>query len=111
VGWCRSLDKPPSVSHLVLLDSHGHRDSSQLKSYDRHGPYRDLIWFPESYRRKGENRKTEAFWKEILMDFGFLKDNIGHKQSWKDTLDYLIHRKIGSQWLDRRFFTYIYNEA
>ena len=111
VGWCRSIDKTPSVSHLVLLDSHGHRDSSQLESYDRHGPYRDLIWFPEGYRRKGENRKTEAFWNEILMDFGFLKDNIGHKQSWSDALDYLIYRKIGSQWLDSRFFTYIYNEA
>ena len=107
VDWCNPLDETSSATALVLLDSHGRRDSQYLESYDRKGPYRDLLWFPESYRRTGENRREEALWKEVLRDFDFVKDNIGDKESWRGALDYLIHRRIGNDWWDSKFFTYL----
>ena len=107
VDWCTPLEEPPSATALVLLDSHGRRDAEHLESYEREGPFKDLLWFPESYRRRGENRQQESFWEEVRKDFGSVKDNIDDRESWRGAFDYLIHRRIGSDWWDSKFFTYL----
>ena len=105
--WCSPLEEPPSATALVLLDSHGRRDAEHLASYEREGPFKNLLWFPESYRRKGENRQQESFWQEVRKDFGYLQDNIDDRESWRGTWDYLIHRRIGGDWWASRFFIYL----
>jgi len=65
VDWCTPLEQTSSATGLVLLESHSRRDAQYLLAYDRQGPFRDLLWFPESYRRPGENRQEETLWQEV----------------------------------------------
>ena len=107
VDWCSPLEETPSAQGLVLLESHSRRDAQYLLAYDRQGPFRDLLWFPESYRRPGENRQEETLWQEVRKDFGFAKDKITDRESWKGAVDYLLHRRLSSDWWDSKFFTYL----
>ena len=90
-----------------LQDSHGQRDALQLLSYERKGPFKDLLWFPESYRRPGENRQEESIWEEVRKDLAYAKDVAVDKESWREAVDYLIYRNINSEWWDTRFNTYL----
>ena len=106
VDWCSPLKEAPSAPALLLLDSHGRRDATYLTDYTEQGPYRDLLWFPESYRRRGENRPNESFWEEVPKDLSYVKDNITKRAAWNGALDYLIHRRLGSDWWDTKFHSY-----
>ncbi len=107
VDWCETIQEKPTATALLLLDSHGQRDSQHLMAYIREGPYKDLLWFPEIYRRPNENRQKEGIWEEIRKDFGFVQDNIGRRETWHDVVDYFLHRRIGKVWWDSKFYSYM----
>ena len=106
VSWCSPLEEPPSTKALLLIESHGNRDSRHLTAYNKSGPFRNLLWFPESYRRPGENRQNEGTGEQLKKDFHFVKDNITQREPWKNALDYFLFRRLGSQWWDSKFFAY-----
>ncbi len=105
-AWCNPLSEPPSTRALLLIESHANRDSGHLRGYERSGPFRNLLWFPESYRRPGEDRRNEGLGEQLKKDFGFVKDNISRRKSWKGALDYFLFRRLGSQWWDSKFYSY-----
>jgi predicted membrane-bound mannosyltransferase len=107
VSWCSKISEPPGSPALALLDSHGRRDSLHLTAYVQTGPHRDLLWFPEVYRRPNEDRKGERFWEELPKDIAFARDRVQDKESWRGGLEYFIYRKLSSEWWDTRFFTYL----
>ena len=107
VDWCQPLEEPPSTKAILLIESHANRDGAHLEAFSKSDRRRDLLWFPESYRRTGENRKGESFGEEFKKDFLFVKDNITRRQAWNNALDYFLYRRLGSDWWDSKFFTYI----
>ena len=116
VSWCTPLEKPPSTRAILLIEPHANRDAVHLEGYEKSGPFKNLLWFPESYRRPGENRKAEGLWwilpsgKQLKEDFLFVKDNITSREPWGNALDYFLFRKLGTKWWDSKFFAYISTE-
>ena len=105
--YCKPLEEPPSTDAVLLVESHANRDSKYLGKYEKAGPFKNLLWFPETYRRPGEKRKNEGFTEQIKKDYEFIKDTVASRESWKDALDYFLFRKVESQWWDSKFFSYI----
>ncbi len=104
---CEAISEQPDAKGLMLLDTHGNRDAEQLASYEREGPIKELLWFPEVYRRAGENRPKENFLEEVRRDLDFAGNKVTNKSTWKDALDYILHRRISAEWLDSKFYTYL----
>ena len=111
VPWCNTLEEPPSTKAVLLIESHAKRDSDQLQEYQESGPFKNLLWFPESYRRPREARQQESTWEQLKKDFPFFKDTVSSRKSWKDGVDYFLFRKLEDEWWDSKFFTYISEEA
>ena len=116
---CNPLEDVPSYQALLLNKPHGNRDSTHLGTYEKTGPFRNLLWFPEGYRRPGENRQKEGKFlgvlpsgEQVSKDFEFAKDNITRREPWKNSLDYFLFRRMGTDWLDYpNFFAYIAPDA
>ena len=110
-----------SESRAYLLNfTHGNRDAEILSQYDREGPLRNLLWFPESYRRPGENRPAEGFlWgfrgiptkEQLRLDFKYFKSVASSRKSWSDTLKYLIFRDLEQEWYHSDYYSYLSNES
>ena len=71
------------------------------------GPYKNLMWFPETYRRIDEDRMNESFLQEVKSDWGFAKERIRDKKAWRDGVDYFLHRRLETPWWSSEFFTYV----
>ena len=114
---CSALEEPPSTKAILLTESHIPSASRHLQAFERSGPFRNLLWFPEGYRRTGENRKAEGGWwivpsgKQLKKDFAFAKDNITRREPWKDALDYFLFRRLGNDWWDSKFYAFISPES
>jgi predicted membrane-bound mannosyltransferase len=109
-GWnagCRPLLKEPQAPAFLLSSRHGARDASFLSGYRQEGPYRNLLWFPESYRRPGENRHAEGIQEELARDWEFFKQMATRRDSWRDTLDYLILRKLDRDWFNSEYYSFL----
>ena len=111
VSWCNPLEDTPSTKALLLVESHGNRDSEHLNNYEKSDPLKNLLWFPESYRRPWEDRQNEALAEQLGKDFHFVKDNITRREPWKNALDYFLLRRLGAQWWDSKFFAYISDDT
>ena len=109
--WCNTLEEPPSTTAILLIESHAKRDSDQLQEFQESGPYKNLLWFPETYRRPREARQQESIWKQIKKDFPFFKDTVSSRKSWRDAVDYFLFRKLEDEWWDSKFFSYISDET
>ena len=64
-------------SALLLTAQHGGDDSKVLESYEKSGPLRNLLWFPESYRG---------------LDPGTIGGSIQERESWRRVVDYFLFR-------------------
>ena len=111
VPWCNPLEEPPTTKAVLLNESHANRDSEHLGEYEKSGPFKNLLWFPESYRRSGEDRKNEGIGEQLRKDFLALKNNITRGAAWKDTLDYFLFRELDSKWWDSRYFAFISDDV
>ena len=110
VDWCNPLEQPPSTRALLLNESHANRASSQLEKYEKLGPFKNLLWFPESYKRPGANRREEGLAEELKQDITFVAGEMASREPWNDALEYFLFRSIGSNWWDSRFYAYIDQE-
>ncbi len=107
VDWCNPLEETPSSKALLLIESHGNRDSEYLSGYEKSGSLKNLLWFPENtYRRPWEDRKNEPMVEQLKDDFHFFKTNVTERGPWKDALDYFLFRRLDAEWWDSRFFAY-----
>jgi predicted membrane-bound mannosyltransferase len=110
VGWtpgCRPASEEPNALAFLLNALHAHRDAGALTQYQREGPLRDLLWFPESYRRPGENRQAEGLSEEIANDFVFFKEAATSRDTWQGALDYIIFRKLEQDWYFSEYYSYM----
>jgi hypothetical protein len=103
---CETISAPPTVDGLLLLDSNGFEFDEHLEGYKRQGSYKELLWFPEVYRRPGERRKEENIFQELWLDTKFAANMAQRRSTWKDALDYVLYRRIDDEWWDTEFYNY-----
>jgi predicted membrane-bound mannosyltransferase len=109
VGWnagCSPVPDDPNEPALLLNAQHGNRDAPVLTEYRKGGPLRNLLWFPESYRRPGENRQAEGPGEELARDFAFFKEAATSRHTWRDALDYVIFRELERDWYTSEYYSY-----
>ena len=107
VPWCNALKDQATTKVLLLIENHANRDREYLEGYEKTGPFRNLLWFPEDYRRRHENRQNEPIWVEFKKDFLAVKNNITRGESWQGALDYFLFRELGNEWYDSKYYAYI----
>jgi len=109
-GWnsgCNPISEPPEAGALLLNSGHGYRDAEALSDYKKSEPLRNLLWFPETYRRPGENRQAENLVEELALDFRFFKKSAGKRETWRGALDYILFREIQTDWYNSEFFSFL----
>ena len=109
-GWnssCNPVPESPQAPAVLLNAQHSNRDAEHLTDYQRAGPLKNLLWFPESYRRPGENRQAEDPAEELAKDFAFFKEAATSRSAWHSALDYIIFRKLQQDWYSSEYYSYL----
>ena len=68
---------------------------------------RNLLWFPETYRRPGENRQGEEAAEEVIADLKFFRDVATDRDKWRQALRYIFARDMESDWFKSEYYTYV----
>lgn len=92
---------------LLVKDGHAGNDGAVRESYRREGPFQNLLWFPETYRRPNENREEEAMSAQLVKDFQFFGEVAGQRESWADALDYVLFRRLDTAWFSSNYYRYL----
>jgi hypothetical protein len=73
------------------------------------GPFRNLLWFPETYRRpgEGESRKADGILQELAKDLPFFQETATSRRGWHGALDYLLFRNLAKDWFNSEYYTYV----
>ena len=111
-GWnagCNPISEPPDADALFLNLNHGFRDTQLLARYQRSEPLRNLLWFPETYRRPGENRQAEKWPEELSLDFRFFQESVQKRETWHEAMGYILFRDLSSDWFNSEFYSYLPN--
>jgi hypothetical protein len=90
----------------VVDASHKAEGDDMPEDYRVSGPHRNLIWFPETYRRPDENRSDEKLGHEIREDFRFFREILGNRDSWRAALDYIVFRDLEDAWFNSKYYVY-----
>ena len=92
---------------LLVKNTHVGDDEAVREAYRRQGAFKDLLWFPETYRRPGENRQEVPMHTQLARDFRFFGDTAASRDSWVDALDYLLFRKLDRDWMTSEYYVYL----
>ena len=96
-----------NAAGLLVKDSHVGDDVEVREAYQKEGPFKELLWFPESYRRPDEDRQEEPMHTQLAKDFGFFRDSASSRQSWSGVLDYMIYRELDDPWFRSEYYAYL----
>jgi hypothetical protein len=109
-GWnqsCNPVDRSSDEAALLLTAQHSSGDSQLLDRYTKSASKRNLLWFPESYRRPGENRQSEGPAEELSKDLAFFLDTAIRRESWRGAIDYIVFRDLERDWYNSEFYHYV----
>ena len=109
-GGCNAIDGNTEGQALLVASHHRGSKPGVLTSYEDLGPRRNLLWFPETYRRPGENRQDESILHEVRQDLAFFRDSAGSREQWNKILNYLVGRQMESDWFNSEYYTYLRRE-
>jgi len=113
---CNRVSEAPAASARLLTLEHGDRDKQYLAEFEQKGPLQNLLWFPESYRRPGENRQHEGSFsgfrgipskEQFTKDLTFFRTSATNRESWSRIIDYWLSRKLEQPWYDSKYYSYI----
>ncbi|MCY4367375.1 MAG: TIGR03663 family protein [Chloroflexi bacterium] len=99
-----------SPGSALLVASH-HRPAGSLTGFDEFGPRRNLLWYPETYRRPGEDRQSEEIIDEIRADLVYFGEAGTSKDKWHQALKYFLTRDMESDWFNSEYYTYLRQES
>ena len=105
-GGCQAVDNDAAGPVLLVAVHHRPAKPGSLSSFSQNGPRRNLLWFPETYRRPGEDRPSEDFREEVVNDLRFFRQAAGQRESWGDALNYWIYREMDSDWFTSEYYVY-----
>ena len=74
--------------------------------YRRDGPRRNLLWYPETYRRPGETRTETGMWQQLAADVSFFRDAAADPQKWQQAIAYYATRHQQTDWFKADFYHY-----
>ena len=106
---CRKVGE--DTGPLVYLAEAGHEVTEETPAvYRRDGPMRNLLWYPETYRRPGENRQETNFWAQLSADVGFFRNSAVDPSKWREAITFVVARRQDSDWYNAEYFQYTRNE-
>ena len=118
-GWndsCNPVSEEQASGTLLLKANHGGDDVESKVVNQREGPFRDLLWFPESYRRPHENRQDEGSqWgirglpstRQLSADFKYFGKVATNRESWADGINYLVFRDLDTDWFTSEYYSFL----
>ncbi|MCH8897596.1 MAG: histidine kinase [Chloroflexi bacterium] len=111
-GWTPSCSPVSETAELgaaalLLTAQHEGKDAKLLETYEKSGPLKNLLWFPESYRRPGENRQGEPLLEELAKDLQFFRDAASSRETWRRAIDYILFRDLQREWYSSEYYSYI----
>ena len=118
-GWnssCNPASDETESQALLLTMAHKLTNITSLTKFKREGPFLDLLWFPETYRRPHENRQDEGFqWgfrglpsrRQLGEDFRYFGEAATSKEKWAKTLGYVLFRDLDTDWYKSEYYSYL----
>lgn len=106
VGDGDDADAGPQV--YLVESQHAPNDANGAigDAYDKTGPLRNLLWYPETYRRPQEARTETPFWQQLQADSEFFTETAANPVKWREALNYIIARRQQSDWYRAEFYQY-----
>ena len=102
---CRSVGE--DTGPQVYLAEHGHAvEDEGAPGYRREGPMRNLLWYPETYRRPGEARTDTGLWKQLKADVSFFRNVASNPDKLRQVLEYTVARRQQSDWYSANYYQY-----
>ncbi|MBM3943300.1 MAG: TIGR03663 family protein [SAR202 cluster bacterium] len=109
-GWnsgCKAPDAESGAAAYLVSAEHNWGAAERLTGYRQEGPYRNLLWFPESYRRPAENRQAEGPLGELSRDWRFFLDTAASPAAWHDITEYWLFRELDRDWYNSEYYLYV----
>ena len=108
---CQSLSGDANASAILVASHHRAAGSGALEDYSESAPRRNLLWFPETYRRPGEDRQSEEFIDEVKQDLMYFKEAAVSPEKWHQALGYLFTREMDTDWFNSEYYTYVRRDS
>ena len=110
-GGCSSPADGPDASAFLVAAHHRPDSPGSMQGFRELETRRNLLWFPETYRRPGEDRQREGAMEEILADLAFFRDAAIDQEKWRQALGYLFFREMESGWFKSEYYTYVRHDS
>ena len=102
---CRRVGE--DIGPSVYLAEYAHAvDQEDADQYRKDGPMRNLLWYPETYRRPGESRTDTGIWRQLNSDVAFFRDTAADPEKLRSALEYIIARRQESDWFTAEYYQY-----
>jgi predicted membrane-bound mannosyltransferase len=109
-GWndgCNPASESEGSTALLLTANHISYGTQFLRGHEKSEPLRNLLWFPESYRRPAEDRQSEGPIEELSKDFTFFRDSASSREAWRGVINYILFRDLKRDWYSSEYYSYI----
>ena len=110
-GGCNTPQEGPEGSAFLVASHNRPSSPGAMRGFDELETRRNLLWFPETYRRPGEDRQNEETVEEVLADLEYFREAASDKDKWRQVLDYLFTRGLESDWFKSEYYTYVRQDS
>ena len=105
---CRKVGEDTAPRVYMAEVAHAVKEE-EAAAYSRDGPLRNLLWYPETYRRPGESREDTSFWDQLSADVEFFRDTAANPDKWQQAIEYIVARRQDSDWYSAEYYQYTRN--
>ena len=102
---CRKVGEDTAPAAYLAEAAHA-VEPDEADAYHRDGPRRNILWYPETYRRPGEARTETAFWQQLTADVDFFRDAAADPEKWRQAIEYITARRQQSDWYSAEYYQY-----
>ena len=103
---CVTINDITKKQTFLVSEIHHPLYQSQAISKNITGPVHNILWFPEIYRRPGENRINEPIMEQIKLDYMYFSSAIFDSSFWNSVRNYLFLRDTDQDWFHGDFYIY-----
>ena len=106
-GGCSAIESSPEATAILVASHNRGSRPGAFAGFDQSGPSRNLLWFPETYRRPGEDRQSEHIVEEVREDLEYFGEAATSREKWNQALKYFFFREMESDWFNAEYYTYL----